>query len=390
MLTPREAISKVLHTEIDSVPHLIARLKGERPYPVEVPLKLPTSRQILQDTQAFESFVRAWRDFPFPRYVQRIDVSYKNGVEGGELPLRLCLPDFNALMEVIPQKSRALIEQVRGRVRNLAAVMRVSETELYDLYRDLLPEMLSDREFSDLLHVLPQLERDCGRGLYLRALPLHGIDTKFVERHHALIEEILRICGVADAGENLEDYLGVIPKPDGFAHLRILDQKLVERYSYMTVPSDELILHEPPGSRLLVVENVQSGLMLGELEDTSVIFGCGKNLTFAKAAWIRHKHSIVYWGDIDSWGLSMLADFRKFAENKVVSALMDLETIVHPGHQERMVAEPRSTEPERAYLEPHELSALDYLVAHPMRNRLEQEKLDQDLVERKIREALAL
>lgn len=391
MLMPKEAIAKVMHAEIDSVPHLIARLKGERPYPVEVPLKLPTAKQILQDTLAFENFVNAWRDFPHRQFVQSVGVNYRIGLQGEDLPERLSLPDLDALLEVIPKKAAETVLEVCRRVRDLAGVMHVTEiTGLYDLYRDLHPEALTDLEFADLLKVLPQLHRGCGRNLYLRALPLVGIDTKFLERHHALIEEILKLCKLAGDEEMLEEYLEVIPKPDGFAHLRILDKRLVERYSYMTVPSDELILHEPPGSRLLVVENVQSGLMLGELEDTSVVFGCGKNLTFAGASWLKRKQRIVYWGDLDSWGLSMLADFRRISGIAVDSALMDLDTIVHAGHEGRMVVEPKSTLPDRKHLRLHEIAALDYLVAHPERNRLEQEKLDQDLVGRKIREALAL
>ena len=63
MLLPKEAIDKVIATEVFKTNNLIARLKGLREYPIEVNLKVPSANAILKDINIFQEFVRQWREF---------------------------------------------------------------------------------------------------------------------------------------------------------------------------------------------------------------------------------------------------------------------------------------------------------------------------------------
>lgn len=85
---------------------------------------------------------------------------------------------------------------------------------LYSLYRELNLEVISNKEFSDLMICLPQWKRGIGKDCYLRAIPIEHIDTKFIEKHDKVILSILRTLSLCTEDESLEDYLKVEAKPD--------------------------------------------------------------------------------------------------------------------------------------------------------------------------------
>ena len=64
-----------------------------------------------------------------------------------------------------------------------------------------------------------------------------------------------------------------------------------------------------PASRILIVENERCLYQLPIMENTIVILGAGFNLGWIHAETLAGK-SIAYWGDIDTWGLVMLAKAR--------------------------------------------------------------------------------
>jgi hypothetical protein len=65
-----------------------------------------------------------------------------------------------------------------------------------------------------------------------------------------------------------------------------------------------------PGSHTLIVENERCLHQLPELPDTVAVLGAGLNLEWMGAEWLREKR-VGYWGDMDTWGLVMLARARE-------------------------------------------------------------------------------
>ena len=242
-----------------------------------------------------------------------------------------------------------------------------------------------------------------GEQLYLRALPLVHIDTKFIENHDRLLLELLKTVNLftdadelpdADAIDKLGRFLGVVPRPGGYVNMVVLDPELVGdssvtgRYRQSMLPINELKEHAPVGKNILIVENKDSGFMLPELKDTVAIFGGGKNVAWAANSWLSGKNKVAYWGDLDQSGFRILSDIRLKAGFEIPSLMMDLSTIEL--HRDRMCADAsgETVEPREAErLTSAERDAADYLAgAEPSANRLEQEKLDQDYVLRNIRE----
>lgn len=78
-------------------------------------------------------------------------------------------------------------------------------------------------------------------------------------------------------------------------------------FKRLRLTTSELAETPLPASRLLVVENEQCVHLLPEvLPDTLAVLGSGLDLQWLVSAHLAGKQ-IAYWGDMDIWGLLMLA-----------------------------------------------------------------------------------
>ncbi|UUZ46629.1 DUF2220 domain-containing protein [Massilia sp. B-10] len=78
---------------------------------------------------------------------------------------------------------------------------------------------------------------------------------------------------------------------------------------------------------VFIVENLQSGLALEELPGAVAFTGLGYGVELLRQIpWIAGARC-VYWGDIDTHGLAILAKARQFLP-ELASVLMDVETLL--------------------------------------------------------------
>lgn len=105
------------------------------------------------------------------------------------------------------------------------------------------------------------------------------------------------------------------------------------------------------------------------------IFGGGRNLQWMHAPWLADRR-IAYWGDIDSWGLTILGEARTH-QPRLQSLMMDTETL-------QRFAQFQVTEPVPRTDRPKALTPEEYELWERLRKesniRLEQERLPQDYV----------
>ena len=417
MLLPATVISRIRSREFENIRNLKEHLSGDRNYPLVFRFGLPSAaavKELIADRNfiiSYQEYFRAWNGFKH-RDLLRFE-SKKWGLDGCEsVPEALEIRNFPELRLILSPEQNKFIDTAIERAERLSEVTGADCPEIF--YR-LLPLFagttgngveysLSDCEFEDLLIIIPQLKRNRGgEQLYLRALPLVHIDTKFIENHDRLLLELLKTVNLftdadelpdADAIDKLGRFLGVVPRPGGYVNMVVLDPELVGdssvtgRYRQSMLPINELKEHAPVGKNILIVENKDSGFMLPELKDTVAIFGGGKNVAWAANSWLSGKNKVAYWGDLDQSGFRILSDIRLKAGFEIPSLMMDLSTIEL--HRDRMCADAsgETVEPREAErLTSAERDAADYLAgAEPSANRLEQEKLDQDYVLRNIRE----
>ena len=379
LLHPSDIITAVREKEFADLRHLREHLRGERKYPLVFKLNLPKSSDVHEGLRnknfitGYTDFQLAWKKFPHQEMIRSCSRNWR--LDGCDtVPEALEISCFGDLRKLLDAHQNRFIDLAVKRVEQLSRVAGVAESAVfYALLAQLvgttghgIEYSLSDREFSDLLILLPQLRAGMGRELYLRSLPLINIDTKYIENHDKLIYDILCITGVLDVAA---------PKLVG-------DPAVTGRYRICMVPAAELKKHAPVGSNLLVVENKESGYMLPEIPDTVAVFGGGKNVSWADNDWICTKRKVAYWGDLDQSGFKILAQFRHKAGFQIPSLMMDPGTIEK--HLERMCMDDsgETVEPaEMSLLTADEKEAVRLLssLEHSV-NRLEQEKLNQDYV----------
>lgn len=227
-----------------------------------------------------------------------------------------------------------------------------------------------------------QLAPGCAQGKPLRALALAGNDSKFFERHASLMTALLdvRFDGEASA-QGLTAFLGASAEGEHWLLVAPLAPGLLP-FARQRVPASELATTPLPVSHILLVENERCLHQLPQpLPDTIAVLGAGLNLGWLAAPWLQSRQ-VAYWGDIDTWGLAMLATARSHLPH-LHPLLMDRTTF--DAHAHLAVAEPVHASPfndnptlSGGYT-PEEVALGQHLRTLPL-GRLEQEFLSPDVV----------
>ncbi|PKM34967.1 MAG: hypothetical protein CVV06_18795 [Gammaproteobacteria bacterium HGW-Gammaproteobacteria-10] len=378
-LLPDDVLAQLRTREWLNAENLRGRLSGDRPFPIRIALKAPTGAQALADLERFRRFVESWKHWPNQ---SQVDWQTKKFQQLGEqmLPVAVQIDSMRALIEILGPKAEARKQRWEQLMRPLLNLdVRLSTVLIKQL--SVLESMAPD-DSALLAQLLPQLHRGMGQGAYLRALPLKGVDTKFVETYQGLIEALADRLHEGEVTEQggLSNWLACNANPSGWLLVRPLCRQSRERLAGLPIlqmDTRTLQSHALPAGRILVVENKQSGYALPELDDTIAVFGGGRNTAWMEAAWLRQKR-MTYWGDIDSWGLTILSDARR-RQPHLRALMMDEMTVLE--HRNRMVEEdsPQLRLPE--YLTEAERQLFERLQnRHYERTRLEQERLAPDYI----------
>ncbi|MEO3813411.1 Wadjet anti-phage system protein JetD domain-containing protein [Sphaerisporangium sp. B11E5] len=137
----------------------------------------------------------------------------------------------------------------------------------------------------------------------LRQLPVPGMHTKWLDTHGALLRDVAG----RDVREEVRPRLTV-------THLTYVDPAHAtsgrRRHDAWTTGDVHDIAYRP--RLVLVVENRDSRLWFPPVRDTIVVEGGGKAAAslLANVPWIRAADHVVYWGDIDADGYTILDHFR--------------------------------------------------------------------------------
>lgn len=327
-LMPPVVRSRLQQLEWDNSRNLRGRLLGDRPFPIPFSLRPPTGRQALEAMPHFQDYMAAWRNWSGPGIVE-FETRSLPQVGRHDLPKTFTLRNFEELAEFLGQHAVS-------RSRHWAAVLNqlceADGTLRPHLIRNLPSlESLSVDEARLIAAVLRQLRPGLGRNRYRRALPLTGVDTKFVEQHLGLLTvlaDALHSGEVSDAG-SLEAWLECRATPRDWLLVRPLcprTSRALGGIDLLQVPTATLLTNALPGSHVLIVENTAAGYALPALEETVAVFGGGANIKWTQAPWLSQRR-LGYWGDIDTWGLHYLAEVRG-QQSHVEALLMDQAIVV--------------------------------------------------------------
>lgn len=299
-------------------------LSGAGDWPLQLPLGAPTEAQARQHWSLFEQWLRDWQQ---PQFGGQVLLSTRRwpGLGVQSLPQHLQFDDAQAIADALGEGPRWQRAYARTR-RLLAQWPELAEVAARQF--ELLADS-ADPDFERLLDVLRWLLENPASGYLLRQLPIAGIDSKWIEagRLDVLRDWLLALRG--GAGDFLQ--VAGLRRAPALLRMRLLDPALraaVGGLSDLSAPVEQIAaLQLPHLQRVLVVENLQTGLACGDLPGTALFLGCGYAVdVLAQILWLQDI-PVHYWGDLDSHGLAILHRLRCHLPH-ARSLLMDTQTLL--------------------------------------------------------------
>ncbi len=353
------------------------RLLSPKAWPLELAIGRPDAGQFANEPARVLHYIQGWRKIKIGE-VEWSERKYRDAGEAVSLPScwRLRKPSewIRATGDARVESDYALLSRLIGNTDSLFHRLLIRQ----------LPRIRTVPEFEILqaVRTAMRLEPGCAQGKPLRALSVADSDSKFFERHRRLLTHMLDLRFDGEVSEmGLETFLGAVSENDHWLLLVSLDPGLLP-YEQLRIRASELARTPLPAGHILVVENEQCLHQLPQLPDCIAVLGAGLNLNWMQAEWLADRH-LAYWGDLDTWGLAMLAKACVF-QRHVKALMMDRE--VFERFEAKSVVEPvpyESGEPQG--LTEQELSLfLD--LSKRENGRLEQEFIPAEWVRRVVGE----
>jgi len=297
-----------------------SRLGGDEDWPVRLPIGRPPAKLVTGDWLTVAGHIKRWRSVRVGLVVWQ-PVNYRATGEAIEVPVSWEIPDAGAWAEATADPGVAAESATLARL--LAASDPLFHTLLIRQRSIWSDKAVEETRKALLLGAL--LEPGCANGAPLRALSLGGIDSKFFERNRGLIIRLLDLRFDGEVSrQGLETFLNAWRESDHWLLMVDLDGGLLP-FSQQRVRSSELAMANLMVPRLLIVENERClHLLPRPLSGCVAILGAGNNLHWLSAPWVQ-RAQVVYWGDIDTWGLTLLANARKIVPG-LKAILMDRGT----------------------------------------------------------------
>jgi hypothetical protein len=363
--------------------YLRAYAAGERWESITLPVKGPSAEDLLDhfdDARKWAAEFERDADAGRPGS-ERFSIEYRTlrgrNLGVNRIPARMRIDSFDQLCELLDRTEE---------VRALDNLLTQTRDRIPSAWPWVASHPLIALDFRDLWEkVLTTVEWISARGncdLYLRQIDVAGVDTKFVEGHKKLLDELLTAVLPPDRIDHSwprADFtrrFGFFAKP-GYTRFRMLGQSLSgfpSGVTELTLRTDELANLAPDFTTVFVVENEVTYLAFPDVANAIVVFGSGFALTALEDLPWLHGKEIVYWGDIDTHGFDILNRLRGRFKS-VRSMLMDADTLL--AHTEQWVVEPTPTSRALPYLAADEGSLYRDLVEglHGPNIRLEQERV---------------
>lgn len=342
-------------------------LAGEGTWPLTLTLGPPSQREALSNWTHFV----AWRDEWAGSGVPVIYLSRAWPSLGGAqaLPTHVSFEGPEALAEFLgPQRYAALI---RGRER--LSAWRAHWPDSMPSGRGLrwLIDARED-EFTRMQALVSWMRENPGADLFIRQVPVPGIDTKWAQRSGAVAVELLKSTTGTDDRNS-----GAFKQDRPRVRMRLLDPFLratVGGLDDVSAPIASISVLSLPVRCAVVVENLQTFLAFDDIPGVALFFGQGFGARgLSKIAWLREL-PILYWGDIDTAGFEILSAVRSILPH-AVSFGMDEATL----SENRDLCVP---DPKQRHAELQRLTSAEQATYHRLLNdqvfagmRLEQERL---------------
>jgi hypothetical protein len=323
---------------------------GDGQWPIALPLGLPTEQQAQKNLAAVRQWVEGWQRWQGAGELVWCERVWRQ-LGSQTLPERLLIQSPQQVADWLGQSARweracARRHQLLGRWPQLIGAL----ARYYELLAD-----YADADFERLCSTLQWLLDNPASHLYIRQLPIQGVDSKWLEMRKSVLLDLLQALRDETQARDFYAVTGLRKEPLP-VRFRLLDQGLRQRMAGLgdiSAPAEEVAALQLPISRVMIVENLQTGLAFADLPGTLLFMGRGYAVDlFAAFTWVQ-RLPVWYWGDIDTHGFAILDRLRKYLP-AVRSILMDETTLkthlalcsVEP-KQARIPSNNRLADPER-------------------------------------------
>lgn len=347
-------------------------LAGGGEWPIRLPLGLPAERQAVEQSAHVREWQALWMAWRGPARVEWVERRWP--VLGTQrLPGALIVDSAEAVAALTggaEEWSRAC-----GRMERIRGLWPIL-SEALPAWTDVLISWDED-EFDRLVKVVQWFTSNRHSRVYVRQLPVPGVDGKWIEARQKVIRDWLcRILGIPDRGD-LYDLAGLRRLPV-LLRLRLLDSDLRARMGGIgdiQAPVAELAALQLPIERVFIVENLQTGLAFEDIPGAIVFMKQGYAVDlFGDLPWLKSL-PCYYWGDLDTHGFAILDRLRHYLP-QARSVLMDSETLMR--HRPLWAYEDKPVQVDLRHLQLEEQALFDGLRQNRwgVGVRLEQERID--------------
>ncbi|MGU3585361.1 DUF3322 domain-containing protein [Rhodococcus sp. C26F] len=329
---------------------------------LSIALHPPTERQVAEDPDAVIAWVRVWQT---RRGIGRVHWESRRWPSFGtqDVPVRIVFTGPGEIAAAAGHTSEW--HTLTARRMQLVEALSPGTAALPSAIASSLSRWLQfdEADFTRLVSVVRWLADHPASGLFIRQLPVPGVDTKWISRHRGLVELLLEgAIGRRDLG------VRSVPR---LCHVAVCDRTVLPSMpKHFAAPLDELAALPLRTERILVLENKEGLHALPDLPGTVAVHGSGYAVHELTAIpWLADS-DVVYWGDLDTHGFAILDRFRAHLPD-VRSFLMDLHTL--EAWTALAVPEPSPSSHVPARLTPSEAEVFTRLREEGL--RLEQERI---------------
>jgi hypothetical protein len=380
--TPAD-VERKLRRHWESGRVLAAYGQGHPWEPLGIPLRGPTAGELAAGLERARRWTADWQRAA--GRLGRLEFRRVGGrlVGGNELPAKLWIDDYPQLWRALGTAGQA------GRFAERVAAARTVAPRLVDwMLRHPLQVLELDPHWPALVATVLWIDTHVDGSQYVRELDVPGVDTKFIERHRAILAALLDIqldparIDQTRPRTDLAGRYGFRRRP-GYARLRALGhgQRLAGAFTELHVRLDELAVAPPECGSIYVIENDVTYLAFPPVDGAAALFGGGYAVSVLEQLdWLADRR-LVYWGDIDTHGFAILDRLRRSFPH-AESLLMDRATLL--AHEGQWVQEAKPHVAHLPHLRPAEADLYRDLVedAFGPSVRLEQERISYSVIKR--------
>lgn len=313
---------------------LRAWMTGVPLFPLEIPLAPPSGRAISRNFADVRRWVREIEKASRDKTGTKYEVVYRsvNHRQLGpqQIPVRIRFETEAEWLGYIGKESEFnCFKRLKNSTRSILPALVAFLTEKP------MAALAQAENWDKLLAVCNWFITHPKPDRYIRALEIPGIDTKFIEGNKKILAELLgrvvdekavdaSVAGLA--GHGFERRFGL--KYDApCVRFRLLDPDLaLDGLTDLSLPTRDFGVRDFGAETVFVTENKINGLSFPLVPGAMVVFGLGYGIdALAGIDWLRQKR-IIYWGDIDTHGFSILSRFRSYYQ-QTESLLMDEDTL---------------------------------------------------------------